>query len=135
MPLRRWHLFVALVFVAGLAAGISLDRYAFRAPASIPAAKPSVREQIIGKWDGVEEGVKFTWEFAADGTATVSGPEIESKTVEVRWADNEHLILYLSEKSQPRLRLVLRDDTLTVFGPEHKVHRLKRSPNPDSRAD
>jgi hypothetical protein len=128
----RWLLVVALVFVAGLAGGVSLDRYALNVPAaSIPAAtptiKPTIREQILGHWEGVAKDEKVAVEVGSDDTITFNFSDGKAESVSFRWLDDEHILLGAKGK-ETWLEIVVRDDTLTLKGGE-EILRLKRAAN------
>lgn len=123
MFVRRWYLLVVVVFVAGFAGGICLDRYGLRVPASIPAAKPSIREQIVGQWEGVIENRKVVFEFDSKGTLTEIGTGKVEGPVAIQWLDDDHI--EFPDAKEP-IQVNLKDDRLVFRFESGKVYRFKR---------
>jgi hypothetical protein len=123
---RQWLLFLALAFIAGLAAGLSVGRYALpRVPASIPAPKPSVREQIVGQWDATMDGKQVIIEFGPDETITFFDLEVKkADSFALRWFDDEHF--GIRGKRSTWMRVVLRGDHLTLDNGTDPVVKCRR---------
>jgi len=123
----RYLLMVALVFSTGLAAGVCVNRYALREPASIPAAKLSVREQILGRWDAISKDGKSVFEFGPDNSITFIGSG-EEHAFSYRWFDDEHI--GLSGPEQMWMRVTLSDDHLTLDPGKGEIIKCKRAATP-----
>ena len=124
----RHFLIVALIFGAGLAAGVGVNRWALGPAASIPSPKPSVRERIIGRWNAISNDGESSIEFGPDNTITAISSG-QQQVVSFQWFDDEHI--GICGKKQYWMRVTLRDDHLTLDpGADGEILKCKRATPP-----
>jgi hypothetical protein len=132
----RRAVILAAVFAGGLAAGVALER---RLQGLTPPRGLAPWERLHGRW-AAEQGDGHV-AFRPDGTFDVvkvmrgaqpgSPPPGSVQTVSgsYRWLDGERIELALphsTARQRVRLRVIIRDDDLTLIGEDGDVTRGKR---------
>ncbi len=140
------------VLASGITVGAFLERFGLRGSSPSPAAPPSARVQLLGRW--INERDETWTEFRPDGTfdtlrvtsnlpasAALAGalarelkdfpppPTRETVSGQYRWLDDDHIEVTLPKSEgggKVAFRVIIRDDDLTMIHEDGEVGRGKR---------